>query len=84
MNKMGEENFMSTKVMLVDDHALIREGIKQLLEFDGSIDVIEQASDGAECLEKLQHVQPDILLLDINMPNLDGLQVLSIMKQQKI
>lgn len=51
MNKMGEENFMSTKVMLVDDHALIREGIKQLLEFDGSIDVIEQASDGAECLE---------------------------------
>ena len=66
MNKMGEENFMSTKVMLVDDHALIREGIKQLLEFDGSIDVIEQASDGAECLEKLQHVQPDILLLDIN------------------
>ena len=51
---------MSTKVMLVDDHALIREGIKQLLEFDGSIDVIEQASDGAECLEKLQHVQPDI------------------------
>ena len=56
MNKMGEENFMSTKVMLVDDHALIREGIKQLLEFDGSIDVIEQASDGAECLEKLQHV----------------------------
>lgn len=40
---MGEENFMSTKVMLVDDHALIREGIKQLLEFDGSIDVIEQA-----------------------------------------
>ena len=51
MNKMGEENFMSTKVMLVDDHALIREGIKQLLEFDGSIDVIEQASDGADVLK---------------------------------
>ena len=44
MNKMGEENFMSTKVMLVDDHALIREGIKQLLEFDGSIDEIGRAS----------------------------------------
>ena len=39
---------MSTKVMLVDDHALIREGIKQLLEFDGSIEVIEQAGDEAE------------------------------------
>ena len=66
---------MSTKVMLVDDHALIREGIKQLLEFDGSIDVIEQASDGAECLEKLQHVQPDILLLDINTVSYTHLDV---------
>ena len=84
MNKMGEENLMSTKVMLVDDHALIREGIKQLLEFDGSIDVIEQASDGAECLEKLQHVQPDILLLDINMPNVNGIEVLQEIKKKNI
>lgn len=84
MNKMGEENFMSTKVMLVDDHTLIREGIKQLLEFDGSIDVIEQASDGAECLEKLQHVQPDILLLDINMPNVNGIEVLEEIKKKNI
>ena len=84
MNKMGEENFMSTKVMFVDDHALIREGIKQLLEFDGSIDVIEQASDGAECLEKLQHVQPDILLLDINMPNVNGIEVLEEIKKKNI
>ena len=75
---------MSTKVMLVDDHALIREGIKQLLEFDGSIDVIEQASDGAECLEKLQHVQPDILLLDINMPNVNGIEVLEEIKKKNI
>ena len=79
MNKMGEENFMSTKVMLVDDHALIREGIKQLLEFDGSIDVIEQASDGAECLEKLQHVLPDI-----NMPNVNGIEVLEEIKKKNI
>ena len=84
MNKMGEENFMSTKVMLVDDHALIREGIKQLLEFDGSIDVIEQASDGAECLEKLQHVQPDILLLDINMHKVNGIEVLEEIKKKNI
>lgn len=84
MNKMGEENLMSTKVMLVDDHALIREGIKQLLEFDGSIDVIEQASDGSECLEKLQHVQPDILLLDINMPNVNGIEVLEEIKKKNI
>jgi len=75
---------MSTKVMLVDDHALIREGIKQLLEFDGSIEVIEQAGDGAECLEKLQHVLPDILLLDINMSNVNGIEVLEEIKKKNI
>ena len=47
---------MSIKVMLADDHALMREGIKHLLEFDGSIEVIEEASDGLECLEKLKRV----------------------------
>ena len=42
------------KVMLVDDHILMREGIKKLLEFDNTIEVIEQASDGIECLEKMK------------------------------
>ena len=74
---------MSIKVMLVDDHALIREGIKQLLEFDGSIEVIEQASDGIECLEKLKIPRPDILLLDINMPKMNGIEVLEALKAKK-
>lgn len=63
-------------VMLTDDHVLIREGIKHLLEFDGSIKVIEEANDGVECLEKLKKVTPDVLLLDINMPNMNGIEVL--------
>lgn len=74
---------MSIKVMLVDDHALIREGIKKLLEFDGSVEVIEQASDGFECLEKLKTVSPDILLLDINMPKMNGIEVLEELKAKK-
>lgn len=73
---------MSIKVMLVDDHILIREGIKQLLEFDGEIEVIEQASDGLECLDKLKTVKPDILLLDINMPNMNGIEVLEELKKK--
>lgn len=64
------------KVMIADDHALMREGIKQLLEFDGTIKVIEEASDGLECLRKLNSVKPDVLLLDINMPNKNGIEVL--------
>ena len=69
-------------VMLADDHVLIREGIKQLLEFDGSMKVIAEASDGIECLEKLKNVKPDILLLDINMPNMNGIDVLKELKEK--
>lgn len=72
---------MSIKVMLADDHALMREGIRHLLEFDGSIEVIEEASDGIECLEKLKNVEPDILLLDINMPDMNGIEVLKELKK---
>lgn len=75
---------MSIKVMIVDDHMLIREGIKQLLEFDGNIEVIEEASDGVECLEKLKNIKPDVLLLDINMPNKNGIQVLEEIKSNKM
>ncbi len=73
---------MSVKVMLADDHALMREGIKHLLEFDGSIEVIDEANNGKECLEKLEKVEPDILLLDINMPDMNGIEVLEELKKQ--
>ncbi len=73
---------MSVKVMLADDHALMREGIKHLLEFDGSIEVIEEANNGKECLEKLEKIEPDILLLDINMPDMNGIEVLEELKKQ--
>ena len=73
---------MSVKVMLTDDHVLMREGIKHLLEFDGSVEVIKEASDGVECLEKLEKVTPDILLLDINMPDMNGIEVLEELKKR--
>ena len=75
---------LSIKVMLADDHVLMREGIRQLLEFDGSIEVIGEASDGEECLQKLEKVKPDVLLLDINMPKLNGIEVLEEIKRKNI
>lgn len=75
---------MSIRVMLADDHILMREGIKQLLEFDGSIEVIEEASDGEECLKKLENSNPQVLLLDINMPKMNGIDVLEEIKKQDL
>ncbi len=74
---------MSIRVMLADDHVLIREGIRQLLEFEGDITVIDEANDGEECLNKLENVKPDILLLDVNMPKKNGVEVLSEIKKRK-
>ncbi len=75
---------MSIKVMLVDDHILMREGIRQLLEFDGNIEVVAEAGDGDECLQKLIDTKPEVLLLDINMPKKNGIEVLEEIKQKNI
>lgn len=75
---------MSINVMLADDHILMREGIKQLLEFDGTISVIAEASDGEECLSQLMNTKPDVLLLDINMPKKNGIEVLEEIKKKNI
>ena len=74
---------MAIKIMIADDHSMIREGLKNLLELDGDIQVIAEAVDGEDCLNKLQVVKPDVLLLDINMPKKNGLEVLKSLKSKK-
>ena len=74
---------MAIRVMLADDHILMREGIRQLLEFDGSIEVVGEANDGEECLDILQMFKPQVLLLDINMPKKNGIEVLEEIKREK-
>ncbi len=70
-------------IMITDDHSMIREGLKSLLELDGDIKVIAEAVDGQDCLNKLETVTPDVLLLDINMPVMNGLDVLKNLKLRK-
>ena len=74
---------MAVKIMITDDHSMIREGLKSLLELDGDIVVIAEAENGVECLQKLLSVIPDVLLLDINMPKMNGLEVLKTLKDAK-
>jgi DNA-binding NarL/FixJ family response regulator len=74
---------MAVKIMIADDHSMVREGLKNLLELNGEIEVIAEAVDGRDCLDKLVAYKPDVLLLDINMPRMNGLEVLKELKSKK-
>jgi len=75
---------MSTiRVVIADDHRMIREGLKQLLELESDISIVGEAGDGIECIEEIAIKKPDVLLLDINMPRMDGLKVLQKLKEMK-
>lgn len=71
-------------IVIADDHSMVREGIKQILELDGDIKVIAEAGDGIECIKILEEKKTDILLLDINMPNMNGLKVLQYLKDKNM
>ncbi|MCR4290084.1 MAG: response regulator transcription factor [Candidatus Scalindua sp.] len=63
-----------TKVLLVDDHTIVREGIRALLDVRENIEVIGEAEDGRQAVEKAGELTPDIILIDITMPNLNGIE----------
>ena len=64
------------KVMIADDHPIVREGLRKLLLLEDDIDVVGEACDGRDLLDKASESQPDVILLDLRMPNLDGLGAL--------
>ena len=64
---------MSIKILLADDHGIIREGLRSLLEKEPDIKVIGEAQDGRKAFELTQQLQPDIVIIDITMPNLNGI-----------
>ena len=69
-------NTPTIRLLLVDDHALVRMGLKALLEVEPDFEVVAEADDGLAALEQYANLLPDIALLDIRMPRMDGLQAL--------
>lgn len=63
------------KVMIVDDHPLFRQGLRQVLEKEEDLGVAAEAADGLEALRVAEEIQPDVILMDINLPSMNGLQV---------
>lgn len=68
---------MSIKLLIVDDHALYRQGLHNVLEFEADIHILGEASNGEEAIKKIAALRPDVVLLDLNMPKLNGMEVVN-------
>lgn len=71
-------------IMLVDDHSMVRQGLKQLIELEDDLVVIAQAGDGKKGVQKALEVHPDVILMDINMPNMNGIEAVQLLRQKKV
>jgi two-component system invasion response regulator UvrY len=72
------------KVLIADDHLVVREGLKEIVNRLEEVSVVETASDGREALEKIERSEYDLVILDISMPGLSGLDILQTLKREKI
>src|SRR4030042_3232409 len=65
---------MSVKVLLVDDHAIIREGLRSVLEKQPDVEVVADADDGRQAVELVRELSPDVVIMDVTMPRLGGIE----------
>lgn len=72
---------MTIKILLVDDHTLFRSGIKLLLQRNPEFEVIGEAADGLEGVKRAKQLKPDVVLMDLNMPGLSGLEAMQLIVQ---
>lgn len=65
---------MTTKIVIIDDHQLFREGVKRILDFEASFEVVAEGDDGSEAVNLVEQYDPDVVIMDINMPNVNGVE----------
>ncbi|MFA4902146.1 MAG: response regulator transcription factor [Desulfobaccales bacterium] len=69
------------RIMLADDHVMVRDGIKRIIQEDAKLSVVEETGDGVELMRLLEETTPDMVVLDISMPGLRGLEAVKIIKE---
>lgn len=72
---------MAVKVLIADDHAIVRAGLRTLINAEADLALVGEATGGTEAIEKVHSLLPDVLVLDISMPDLDGIEVIRALKQ---
>lgn len=65
---------LKTSIVIIDDHQLFREGVKRILDFEASFDVVAEGDDGSEAMNLVEEYKPDVVIMDINMPNINGIE----------
>ncbi len=73
---------MGIKVLLADDHSIVRAGLRRIVEESGDMQVIAEAADGRQAIALVEQTAPDVAVVDISMPGLDGLEVISRLQEQ--
>src|SRR5215831_3263590 len=73
---------MTIRILVVDDHPIVRQGLKTLLEGHSDWQVVGEASDGAEAIEKAKDLTPDVMVLDVTMPRMNGLEACRLLRRQ--
>ncbi|WP_293266390.1 two-component system response regulator NarL [Neptunomonas sp.] len=74
----------SASILLIDDHPLLRKGVKQLIELDDELRVIAEASNAIDGIKAAKETEPDLILLDLNMPNINGLETLKMLRDEEV
>src|SRR5580765_7737273 len=72
---------MTIRIVVVDDHPIVRQGLKTLLEGHSGWQVVGEASDGAEAVEKAKDLTPDVMVLDVTMPRMNGLEACRLLRR---